>query len=197
MRASGKGLLLVTWIWLMLPSTLFSGGMLPLELWCQASPRGLLRRPHLVKIVLCLMMVWQDHFISAPALTARMRTLYGMRAGQKTISNRLLCRGYCAYRPTGKPLLTANHRRLRLEWAQRWQNLKMAHLLHVILSDRSNSQHYPAHGRLRVRCLPGERFQQRWQAYRVQAGGGSVHVWRAFHSGAKSSRVLPDRNLTG
>ena len=74
-----------------------------------------------------LRMVRQDRFLSARALTARMRNLYGMRAGRTTINNRLLSRSYRAYRPTTKPLLTANHRRLRLEWAQRWRNLTVAH----------------------------------------------------------------------
>ena len=69
-----------------------------------------------------LRMVRQDRFLRARALTARMRNLYGMRAGRTTVNNRLLSRGYRAYRPTTKPLLTANHRRLRLEWAQRWRN---------------------------------------------------------------------------
>ena len=70
-----------------------------------------------------LRMVRQDRLLSARALTARMRNLYGMRAGRTTVNNRLLSRGYWAYRPTTKPLLTANHRRLCLEWAQRWRNL--------------------------------------------------------------------------
>ena len=60
-------------------------------------------------------MVQQDRFLSARALTAQMRNLYGMRAGCTTVNNRLLSRGYQAYRPTTKPLLTANHCRLRLE----------------------------------------------------------------------------------
>ena len=64
-----------------------------------------------------LRMVRQDRFLSAQALTARMRNLYGMRAGRTTVNNRLLSRGYRAYRPTTKPLLTANHRRLR--WSGR------------------------------------------------------------------------------
>ena len=34
-------------------------------------------------------------------------------------------------------------------------------------------------------------------AYRVQAGGGPVHVWGAFHSVAKSPLLLPDRYLIG
>ena len=43
----------------------------------------------------------------------------------------------------------------------------------------------------------GERFQQRCHTYTIQAGDGSVHVWGAFNSGAKSPLVLPDRHLAG
>ena len=61
-----------------------------------------------------LRMVWQDPFINALALTAWMRNLHGERASRKTINARHLSRGYCAYRPTRKTLLTTNHRRLCL-----------------------------------------------------------------------------------
>ena len=37
-----------------------------------------------------LRMVRQDRFLSARALTARMRNLYGMRAGRTTVNNRLI-----------------------------------------------------------------------------------------------------------
>ena len=144
-----------------------------------------------------LRMVRQDRFLSARALTARMRNLYGMRAGRTVVNNRLLSRGYRAYRPTTKPLLTANHRRLRLEWAQRWRNLTVAHWQHVIFGDESRYQLYPVDGRLRVRRLPGERFRPGCQADMVQAGCGSVHVWGAFHNSAKCPLVLPDGYLTG
>ena len=50
-----------------------------------------------------LRMVRQDRFLSARALTARMRNLYGMRAGRTTVNNRLLSRGYQAYRPQRSP----------------------------------------------------------------------------------------------
>ena len=78
-----------------------------------------------------------------------------------------------------------------------WQNLTMAHWQHVIFGDESRLQLYWVDGRLRVNRVAGEHFQQRCQAYRVQAGGGSLHVCGAFHSGAKSTLVLPDRYLTG
>ena len=144
-----------------------------------------------------LRMVRQDRFLSARALTAWMRNLYGMTAGCTTVNNRLLSRGYRAYRPTTKPLLTANHRRLRLEWVQRWRNLTVAHWQHVIFRDESRFQLYPVDGRLRVRRLPGERFRPGCEAHRIQAGGGLVHVWGAFHNSAKSPLVLPDGYLTG
>ena len=67
-------------------------------------------------------------------------------------------------------------------WGETWQWIRF--------------QIYPVDGRLKVCRLAGEHFQQRCQAYRVQAGGGSVHVWRAFHSGAKSPFVLHNRYLT-
>ena len=85
---------------------------------------------------------------------------------------------------------------LRLEWAQRWRNLTVAHWQHVIFGDESRFQLYPVDGRLRVRRVPGERFRPGCQAHRVQAGGGSVHVWGAFHNSAKSPLVLPDGYLT-
>ena len=125
-----------------------------------------------------------------------MRTLYGMRAGWKTINNRLLSHGYCVYRPTRKPLLTANHCHLCLESAQGWKNLTMAHWQHVIFGDKSRSQLYLVDGRLRVCRLPDECFQYRCQVDRVQAVGGFAHVWGAFHSGANSPLLLPDRYLT-
>ena len=110
-----------------------------------------------------------------------------------TVNNRLLSRGYQAYRPTTKPLLTTNHCRLRLEWVR---NLTLAHWQHVIFGDESRFQFYPVDGRFRVRRLPGEHFWPGCQAHRVQAGGGSVHVWGAFHNSAKSPLVLSDGYLS-
>ena len=119
-----------------------------------------------------------------------------MRAGWKTINSWLLSRGYHAYRPTRKPLLIAKRHHLRLEWEQRWQNQTMAHWQYVIFGDETRFELYLVVGRLRARRLPCEHFQRRCQAYRVQAGSGSVHVWGAFDSGAKTPLSLPDRYLT-
>ena len=195
-RALSKVLLLPVWVWLVLPSTAYSKSMLPLDLWCQASLQGLPER-HLVKTVHCW--GWSDRIVSwvlGPWRRGWEICTESVRAGRTTVNNRLLSRGYRAYRPTTKPLLTDNHRRLRLESVQRWRNLTVAHWQHVIFGDESRFQLYPVDGRLRVRRLPGERFRPACQAHRVQAGGGSVHVWGAFHNSAKSPLVLPDGYLT-
>ena len=146
-RALSKVLLLPVWVWLVLPLTAYSKGMLPLDLWCQASLQGLSERQHLGKTV--HWWGWSDRIVYwVLGLWRRGWEMYGMRAGRTMVNNRLLSRGYRAYRPTTKPLLTANHRRLRLEWAQRWRNLTLTHWQHVIFDDESRFQLYPVDGTL-------------------------------------------------
>ena len=61
-RALSKVLLLPVWVWLVLPSTAYSKGMLPLDLWCQASLQGLPERQHLGKTV--HYWGWSDRIVS-------------------------------------------------------------------------------------------------------------------------------------
>ena len=179
MRACSKMLLLVTWVGLMgatvnhILQRHAATGTLVLGKSTGAPRKTTSHQDR----ALCRM-VRQDHFICTCGLMAWMRNpnLY-------------------LPIPTRMPLLTANHHHLCLEWTQRWQNLTMAHWQHVIFDDESRFQLCPVDGRLKVHRLPGERFQQRRQAYRVQAGGGSVHGWRAFHNGAKWPFALPDKIL--
>ena len=118
--------------------------------WVSGKSKGVPQKTTPYQDRVLLRMVRQDRFISARSLVAWMRNLYEMRAGEITMNNQLLPHGYRAYKPARKPLLTANHHRLHLEWI-----------------------------------------------YSIQAGGGSVHIYGAFHSGAKSPFVLPDRYFAG
>ena len=77
-------------------------------------------------------MVREDNFKSARDLTERIRNLYGVRGGCKTISNWFVARGYHTRRILRKPLLTADHHQLSLDWARRWQNFTVAAWSHVI-----------------------------------------------------------------
>ena len=71
-----------------------------------------------------LRMVHEYRFKSDCALNERMKNLYGVCVGHKTINNGLVASGYRVCRTLRKPLLTANHRRLRLYWARGWQNCR-------------------------------------------------------------------------
>ena len=141
-RALSKVLLLPVWVWLVLTVNRIlkrhaaTGSLVPGK--SSGAPRKTTPRQDRA----LLRMVRQDRFLSARALTARMRNLYGMRASRTTVNNRLLSRGYRAYRPTTKPPPTANHRRLRLEWAQRWRNLTVAHWQHVSSSVMSRDSNF-------------------------------------------------------
>ena len=187
-RACGKVLLLVVWVWLVLPSTASYGDMLPLEFWCQVHGGSS-----------------EDHTSPRPWIVENGPTgslhkcsdLDGVdeefvwnEGWPENVSYRLLYRGYRVYIPKKEAPVD-----WRLGLAPRWQSLTMVNWQHVIFDDAFRFQLYPVDGRLRERRLPGERFQQRYQAYRVQAGGGSVRAWGAFHSGAKSPFLLPDRYL--
>ena len=61
-RALSKVLLLPVWVRLVLPSTAYPKGMLPLDLWCQASLQGLPERQHLGKTVHCW--GWSDRIVA-------------------------------------------------------------------------------------------------------------------------------------
>ena len=194
-RACGNMLLLVMWVWLMSPLTASSGGMLLLELWCQSSKSsGFFGRQHLVKTVLC----WGWSKRIALSVLGPWRRIWG------------ICMEWgLAWKPwtTGScPMVTMP---IDQQGSPCW--LPPSPSLLGVGAEVAEPDNGPlaacnpwwrvqiptSPGKwLTVCCLPGEWFQQRCSAYRVQAGGGSVYVWGAFYSGAKSPLVLPDRHLT-
>ena len=157
-RALSKVLLLPVWVWPVLPSTAYSKGMLSLDLWCQASLQGLPERQHLGKTVHCW--GWSDRIVSWVLRPWRrgweICTEWGLVAQRLTTDSFPVVIGHID--PQRSPC---------------W--------LPTTVVSAWRFQLYPVEGRLRVRRLPGERFRPGCQAHRVQAGGGSVHVWGAFH----------------
>ena len=192
-RALSKVLLLPVWVWLVLPWTAYSKGMLPLDLWCQASLQGLPLRQHLGKTMHCW--GWSDRIVSWVLRPWRrgweICTEWGLVAQRLTTDSCPVVTGHIDPQrsPCGLPTTVVSVWSGRRGGGGHWQ--------HVIFGDESRFQLYAVDGRLRVRRLPDERFRPGCQAHRVQAGGGSVHVWGAFHNSAKSPLVLPDGYLTG
>ena len=95
------------------------------------------------------------------------------------------------------PKLTNRHKVLRLQWARQHLHLTVRHWEHVIFGDESRFLLYRVDGRLRVRRLQGERLVDDCVQETVAGGGGSVHVWGAFHAGGKSELVVFRANVNG
>jgi len=106
-------------------------------------------------------------------------------------------RGYFARRPAKKPALTRRHREERLALTAHWIDLPLNHWRHVVFADESRFLLHRADGRVRVRRLVGERFQDDCVEGTVVHGGGSVHVWAAMHNGGKSELVILEENVNG
>ena len=77
------------------------GGIVPLEIWCQANQRGSSEDHSLQDLAL---LIWSDRIPHKwSTLTAQTRNLYGIRAGRKTTNKWLKSRSYNVYRLTRKP----------------------------------------------------------------------------------------------
>ena len=92
------------------------------------------------------------------------------------------------FRPCRVPLLTKEHKRLRLDWVMRRCHWRVQ-WKRIIWSDESRFLLYPVSGRTLVWRLPGERLNEHFILPAVQAGGGSVHVWGAIWTGGRSELV--------
>ncbi|GFW28461.1 transposable element Tc1 transposase [Trichonephila clavipes] len=101
-------------------------------------------------------MVVNDHTASSRQLAAHWSTATGVLISASSIRRRLLHHGLRAKVPLFRIPLTANHRRLRLQWAQEhraWQ----ADWHQVVFSDASRFSLWDHDGRIRVRRYAGER----------------------------------------
>ncbi|GFT11601.1 transposable element Tc1 transposase [Trichonephila clavipes] len=103
-----------------------------------------------------LRMAVNDSTASSRQLAARWSTATGILTLASSIRQRLLHRGLCVRVPLYRIPLTANHRRLHLQWAQEhrvWQ----AHWHQVVFLEESRFNLWDHDGRIRVRRSAGER----------------------------------------
>ena len=189
-RALSKVLLLPVWVWLVLPSTAYSIGMLPLDRWCQASLQGLPERQHLGKTMHCW--GWSDRIVSWVLGPWRRgweicTEWWGLVAQRLTTDSCPVVTGHID--PTTKSLLTANHCHLSLEWAQRWRNLTVAHWQHVIFGDESRFQLYPVDGIIKCRQNWQNTTEWNWNNHKKDTSSQGVttffakSVWPHFLMG--------------
>ena len=149
------------------------------------------KRQHRLLIRLCT----GGRTIPTRALRVQWQNAIGVHVSRTLVNSRLVRTGYRARRPLRKPLLSQRHRQRRLAWARDHHRLGPQHWSHVVFSDEARFEVYRQDGRIRVRRRVEELYHEACILPRVQAGGGGITVWGAFHAGEKSDLVILDGNL--
>ena len=142
-----------------------------------------------------------DRFITLTHLRRRFKTAtssarqYGI--SKQTVLRRLR-QAWQPIQPKGPyvgQVLTARHRAVRLQWAQRhfrWGQQQWARVLFFDES-RLNLSHHD--GRIRVFRRRGERFADNCLTERDRFGGGSVMVWGDIMGRRKTNLIVVQGNL--
>ena len=132
---------------------------------------------------------------SANTLRAEWLRFTNTPVSRMLVNLRLIRAGYFARRPLKKLLLLQRHRQARMDWARNHLRWRPGHWQHVIFSDESRFLLYRIDGRIRVRRQQHEAYNEDCIVPRVQAGGGGVTIWGAFHHGGKCDLHIVDGNL--
>ena len=105
---------------------------------------------------------------------------YGVTASKTTISRRLKEVGLSAHVAKKKPMLTAQHRRKRLQFALAHANWTVVNWSVVLWSDESRFTLFKNDGRVYVRRRQNEAFMNSCVVPTMKHGGGGVTVWGAM-----------------
>lgn len=132
----------------------------------------------------------RSRFVTSTALQQDFSRRYNYRISQDTVRRRLAETGLNPYRAATGPLLTADHRRHRLQFAQEHRNWGDREWGNVLFSDESRFCRFSDDRRSRVYRRPGERYAQCNILGTVSYGGGSVMVWGGISLEARTELVL-------
>ncbi|KFM64391.1 Transposable element Tcb1 transposase, partial [Stegodyphus mimosarum] len=132
-----------------------------------------------------------DRRATVEQLTTKMNQGATKSVSQSTIQRTLLRLGLRSRRLVRAPMLTAVHRRRRLEFARQYSSWTSTEWRQVAFSDESRFMLHRTDGRWRIRRETSERNHPATIAGTVQAGGGSIMVWGMFswHSSRLASLV--------
>jgi transposase len=89
-----------------------------------------------------------------------------------------------------KPLLTKRHRRLRLEFARRYENWTVDDWKNVIFSDETKVNRVGSDGKKWVWKKPGSPLRDNHIQSTLKHGGGSMMVWGCFSARGVGDLVL-------
>nr|XP_042910796.1 uncharacterized protein LOC107441252 [Parasteatoda tepidariorum] len=139
-------------------------------------------------------MAVNDRTASSRQLAAHWSTATGVQLSASSIRRRLLRRGLRARVPLYRIPLTADHRRLRRQWALEHRDWR-ADWHQVVFSDESRFNLWTHDGRVRVRRYAGQRCLPECIIERHSGRTPGVMVWGAISYHGRSNLIRIEGNL--
>ncbi|GFT70127.1 transposable element Tcb1 transposase [Trichonephila clavipes] len=136
-----------------------------------------------------------DRRATVEQLTTKMNQGATKSVSQTTIQRTLLRLGLRSRRLVRAPMLTAVHRRRRLEFARQYNSWTFTEWRQVAFSDESRFMLHRTDGRWCIRRETSERKHPATIAGTVQAGGGSIMVWGMFSWHSLGSLIIVEGTM--
>ena len=96
---------------------------------------------------------------------------------RKTVSRRLIHAGLMTRRPAKKPLMVAKHRKIRLDFAEKYESWTSNDWANVIFTDESKINLFNPDGNHLIRRPVGQLYSTKYLRATVKFGGGSIMLW--------------------
>ena len=122
----------------------------------------------------------QDRYLTAPQLRLAWKETCDISVSTSTVKSRLASAGLNGRIARRKPLLTAHHRQLRLQFAKKYKTWTKEDWKRVVWSDESKFNLFRSDGRTYIRRRVSEEFIDNCVFPTVKHGGGSVMIWGCF-----------------
>jgi transposase len=120
---------------------------------------------------------------------------YDVHVTSETVRNLLKKNGLKARVKAKKPFLSQRHRRLRLDFAKRYENWTVEDWRRVVFSDETKVNRFGSDGRKWVWKKPGSPVRSNHVLPTLKYGGGSMMVWSCFSAKGVGRLVLIESKL--
>lgn len=138
----------------------------------------------------------REPFSTAGDYRRQLQRATGTTISDQTIRNRLHEINLRARRPLHRPLLSRNHRRLRLQWARTHQHWLLPQWRNCLFTDETRLALVPDNNRLRVWRVPGRPSRLRYPSPRAQQHGGSIMFWAGVSHGFRTDLIPFQETMT-
>lgn len=121
-----------------------------------------------------------DRFKTVPMIVAEMWQEHGLDISASTIGRRLRKAGLLGRKPRKKPWLTARHKNARLMFAMQHRHWTVEQWSKVLFTDESRFSPFKSDGRVYVRRMVGEEFNDNCIMPTIKCERKTVTVWGCF-----------------